>query len=343
MVSEAPPFWWLKSDWRAWALYPASWVYGSIARSRMERAPRTPVDAPVICVGNFTVGGAGKTPTALALADAARKAGMKPGFLSRGYRGNVRTATRVEVSRHDAREVGDEPLLLAAKALTVVSADRVEGARRLLLEGADIIIMDDGFQSAALLFDYALLVVDAHRGIGNVHVIPGGPMRAPLLDQMRHASALLVIGEGTAADRAIRSAARAAKPVFSGALAVQKARTFKDKRLLAFAAIGNPEKFFDSLRSTGAHLVSERSFGDHHHFSDEEIREILETAAANQLDIVTTSKDMVRLRAGRGLAAELADKSRVLDVRLEFEQPDIAATIISSAIGSFKKRKLQNG
>lgn len=343
MVSEAPPFWWLKSDWRAWALYPASWVYGSIARSLMERAPRTPVDAPVICVGNFTVGGAGKTPTALALADAARKAGMKPGFLSRGYRGNVRATTRVEVSSHDAREVGDEPLLLAAKALTVVSADRVEGARRLLLEGADIIIMDDGFQSAALLFDYALLVVDAHRGIGNGHVIPGGPMRAPLLDQMRHASALLVIGEGTAADRAIRSAARAAKPVFSGALAVLKPRTFKDKRLLAFAAIGNPEKFFDSLRSTGAHLVSERSFGDHHHFSDEEIREILETAAANQLDIVTTSKDMVRLRAGRGLAVELADKSRVLDVRLEFEQPDTAATIISSAIGSFKKRKLQTG
>ena len=124
--------------------------------------------------------------------------------------------------------------------------------------------MDDGFQSAAIHFDFALLVIDAMRGIGNGHVIPGGPMRAPLLDQMRRASALLVIGEGSAADRVIRMAGRAAKPVYTARLKVQKPRSFKNCRVLAYAAIGNPEKFFGSLRSVGAEVVVARGFGDHH-------------------------------------------------------------------------------
>lgn len=340
MVSEAPPFWWSEPDWRAWALYPLSWLYGSVARTRMERAPRVPIEAPVICVGNFTVGGAGKTPTALALADAAITVGHKPGFLSRGYRGSLRTTTLVDPTRHNARDVGDEPMLLAARAPTVVSPDRLQGARQLLAEGVDLIIMDDGFQSASVRFDYALLVVDADRGIGNGHVIPGGPLRAPMLDQMRHATSLLVIGEGTAADEVIRSAGRAAKPIFRGRFGVPGASRFKDRRFLAFAAIGNPGKFFESLGATGAQIAERRSFGDHHVFTDDEIVELLDLAQKQDLEIVTTGKDMVRLTSGHGKSQELARKALVLEVELRLEQHDLLKKMIEQAVIAFKKREL---
>lgn len=340
MVSEAPPFWWSEPDWRAWALYPLSWLYGSVARSRMDRAPRVPVNVPVICVGNFTVGGAGKTPTALALADAALAVGRKPGFLSRGYRGSLRATTVVDPTRHNARDVGDEPMLLAAKAPTVVSPDRLQGARQLVAEGADLIIMDDGFQSASIRFDYALLVVDADRGIGNGHVIPGGPMRAPMLDQMRHATALLVIGEGAAADAVIRSAGRAAKPIFKGRFGVPGSDRFRDRQVLAFAAIGNPDKFFESLQATGARIVERRSFGDHHVFTDDEIAELMDLAQKQDLEIVTTSKDMVRLVGGHGKAQDLARTASVLEVELRLEQNDLLKRMIGQAVAGFKKREL---
>ena len=340
MVSEAPPFWWSGSDWRAWSLYPVSWVYGAVARSRMENAPRREVSAPVLCVGNFTVGGAGKTPTALALCAEAAKAGYTPGFLSRGYGGSLRSVALVDRKRHYAADVGDEPLLLAEKAPTVVSPDRYAGAKKLLGEGVDFIIMDDGFQSAAIRFDFALLVVDAMRGIGNGHVIPGGPVRAPMLDQMRNASALLVIGDGTAADPVVRIAGRAAKPVYSARLAVRKPRSFKGRRVLAYAAIGNPKKFFSSLHGTGAHVVAERSFGDHHRFGEDEAADLIESAAKHKLELITTSKDMARLRDARGKAAELAEKSVVLEVQLRFEQAGLARTFIDRTTEAFKKRQL---
>lgn len=299
-----------------------------------------PIDAPVICVGNFTVGGAGKTPTALALAEAAFAAGHKPGFLSRGYRGSLRTTALVDPARHNARDVGDEPMLLAAKAPTVVSPDRLQGARQLLTEGADLIIMDDGFQSASVRFDYALLVVDADRGIGNGHVIPGGPLRAPMLDQMRHATSLLVIGEGTAADEVIRSAGRAAKPIFRGRFGVPGAGRFKDRRFLAFAAIGNPNKFFETLETTGAQIVERRSFGDHHMFTNDEISELLDLAQKQNLEIITTGKDMVRLTSGHGQSQELARKADVLEVELRLEQQDVLKKMIDQAVIAFKKRDL---
>ena len=340
MVSEAPPFWWKEPDWRAWALYPLSKAYGSVARVLMEKAPRVPIEAPVICVGNFTVGGAGKTPTALALADAVVTAGLNPGFLSRGYGGSMRSATLVDPAHHNARDVGDEPILLASKAPTVVSSDRVEGAMMLTGHGVNFIILDDGFQSAAIKFDYALVVVDADRGIGNGHIIPSGPLRAPVVDQMRHATALLVIGEGSGADSVIRSAGRAAKPVFKAQLVVKEPEQFRDRKFLAFAAIGSPQKFFESVRSTGANVVEERSFGDHHVFTDDEIGDLLDRATNKDLELITTSKDMVRLRSGHGRSQDLVSKAAVLEVEMEMEQADAPGLIIAEALREFKKRRL---
>jgi len=150
MVSEAPPFWWTRPDWRAYALWPVSRLYGLVAGRRMRKARRADVPVPVICVGNFTVGGAGKTPTAIAIARAAKARGLKPGFLSRGYGGTLDVTTVVDPHHHRARAVGDEPLLLAREALTVISRKRAKGAMKLVEEGADLIIMDDGFQSGSL-------------------------------------------------------------------------------------------------------------------------------------------------------------------------------------------------
>jgi tetraacyldisaccharide 4'-kinase len=216
MISEAPPFWWQEADWRAWALYPLSALYAMAARHRLETGSRHQVSAPVLCVGNFTVGGSGKTPVAIALAKAALERKLRVGFLSRGYGGAIDAPHLVDAEADIARHVGDEPLTLARIAPTVVTPDRLAGAELLITHGCDFIIMDDGFQSARIHIDYALVVVDAVRGIGNGHTIPGGPMRARLVDQMRHADAIVKLGEGSGADTVIRQAARAGRPVICG-------------------------------------------------------------------------------------------------------------------------------
>ncbi|GKX34155.1 MAG: tetraacyldisaccharide 4'-kinase [Rhizobiaceae bacterium MnEN-MB40S] len=342
MVSEAPPFWWARSDWRAWCLSPLAFAYGRGAAIRMRHAPRAPVDCPVICIGNLTVGGAGKTPTALALADIARRMRLKPGFLTRGYGGSLRKTALVDPSHHYATEVGDEPLLLADKAPTAIAPKRVDGAELLIENGVDLIIMDDGFQSAKIAFDYALLVIDARRGVGNGHVLPAGPVRAPLIDQIRGADGLLVIGDGDAADRVVRMAGRAAKPVYEARLNPLKPKSFRGKRVLAWAGIGDPGKFFRSLETIGARVELTRSFGDHHSLNEDEMADLLDLARRNDLQLVTTSKDMARLRHAGGETPELATRSEVLDVRLKFDLPDLGQRIIEEARENFRKRRISD-
>lgn len=341
MVSEAPPFWWTKADWRAWTLSPFSFLYGRIAGYRMKHAHRASVPVPVICVGNFTVGGAGKTPTALAIARAAKAKGLKPGFLSRGYGGSLDVTVVVEPAHHRAVAVGDEPLLLAREALTVVSRRRVEGAERLVKEGADLIIMDDGFQSAKLAIDYALLVIDAVRGLGNAHTVPGGPVRAPIAVQMRYVSALLKVGKGNAADAVVRMAARAAKPYFTASLKVCGENDLAGRKVLAFAGIADPGKFFRTVESLGAEIAVSRSFGDHEHLTDDEIADLLSTAERENLSIVTTSKDFVRLAGHHGRAEELAAKCRVIEVEMAFEDHQAPGLIVDRAIDTCRQRRLR--
>ncbi|OJF90394.1 tetraacyldisaccharide 4'-kinase [Pararhizobium antarcticum] len=341
MVSDAPPFWWTKADWRAYALSPFSWVYGRISGRRMDRARRVSIEVPVLCVGNFTVGGAGKTPTAIALARAAVARGLKPGFLSRGYGGSLDVTTVVDLAHHRARDVGDEPLLLAREALTVICRKRVEGARRLVAEGADLIIMDDGFQSARLTFDFALLVIDSRRGVGNGHLIPSGPVRAPIPQQIRHASALLKIGDGDRADALVRRAARAGRQIYAANVEALDDGSLRDVPVLAWCGIADPEKFFRTVRETGASIMATRSFPDHHHFSEDEIADLLDHAAAKGLALVTTAKDRVRLEADHGRAAELLAKSRVIEVEIRFDDPTSPRKIIEATILAARARRLK--
>ena len=340
MVSEAPPFWWQKAGWQAWLLSPFSLLYGKIAGRRMRTAKRASVAVPVICIGNFTVGGAGKTPTAMAIARAAVAKGLKPGFLSRGYGGTLDVTTLVDPGQHRSADVGDEPLLLAREAVTVISRKRVEGAHRLVKEGVDLIIMDDGFQSARLTFDYALVVIDTRRGIGNGYLVPSGPVRAPIGEQMRQANALLAIGNGDAADRLIRQAVRAGKAIHSATLVTVGAEDLREQVVMAWSGIADNEKFFRTVNETGAHLYVSRSFPDHHYLSDDEVEDLLDHALAHDYQLVTTAKDSVRLAGGHGRSEELKEKSRVIEVEIRFDDPKGPDAIIDAAIANARKRKL---
>ncbi|WP_025031543.1 tetraacyldisaccharide 4'-kinase [Nitratireductor aquibiodomus] len=341
MASEAPPFWWEAADWRAWSLSPLSALYGLVAGYRMASAKRAKVDVPVLCVGNFTVGGEGKTPVSIALAKQAKKLGRKPGFLTRGHGGSMATAHLVDAKKDLSRHVGDEPLLLARHAPTLVAPDRLTGARELIGIGCDFIIMDDGFQSARLHMDYAVMVVDARRGLGNGHVIPGGPLRARLIDQLRHADAILTMGAGNAADLVVRKASRAGRPVFQAGLKARGVRAIKGGRFLAFAGIGNPKKFFDSVTGAGGAVVEGKSFPDHHPYDDDDARDLIAAAEKGELQLITTEKDLVRLRGGSEALSALADHCRVLQVEAAFDAPDMPVTIIESTIEAWRVRMLK--
>jgi len=336
MASEAPPFWWHKPDFRAYALWPISWIYGKVAAHRMRTAPMVKTGLPVLCIGNPTVGGAGKTPVAIALAREAASLGYRPGFLSRGYGGTLGRPHLVDIEHDSARATGDEPLLLARHALTVVTPDRAAGARILAAQGCDFLIMDDGFQSARIHFDYALLVVDAVRGVGNGHIIPGGPLRAPLVDHLRRASALVRMGDGAGADEIVRAAARAGRPVFDARTFPKPGSKVEGGRFLAFAGIGDPAKFFATVSAAGGEVVQRKTFGDHHVYTDEDLSSLLTAADAAGLDLVTTEKDAVRVRRTSDLGAKLLERLKVVEIDVAFDLPDVPERIIRDTIAAFE-------
>jgi tetraacyldisaccharide 4'-kinase len=340
MASEAPPFWWQKPDWRARALLPVSALYGLVASRRMASAKREKLDLPVLCVGNFTVGGTGKTPVAIALARQARRMRLKPGILSRGHGGSFAHPHVVDPAHDSARHVGDEPLLLAEHAPVAVTPNRAAGAKLLKEQGCDFLIMDDGFQSARIHIDYALLVVDARYGLGNGHVIPGGPMRAPLVEQLRFADAVLKMGEGSAADEAVRKAARAGKPVFEAATRPKDGGRFAGRRVLAFAGIGHPDKFFDTVAKAGGVVALTRAFPDHHFYSDDELQELAATARAGQLQLVTTAKDAARLRNGAASHAEFLRQLDVLEIETAFDLEHAPTRIIDETLNAWRLRRI---
>ena len=339
MTSEAPPFWWEKPDWRAAALAPLALAYGLVAGRRMKSARRARIGAPVLCVGNFTVGGSGKTPVAIALALEARRMGLVPGFLSRGHGGSFSGVHVVDADHDGARLVGDEPLLLARQAPTAVSRDRAAGAKRLMeAHGCDFLIMDDGFQSAHLHMDRALLVVDARRGPGNGRVIPAGPLRARIGDQLLFADAVLTMGEGGGADALVRQAARAGKPIYQAKARPLEPERFAGRRFLAFAGIGHPEKFFDTVTAAGGTVVRSRSFPDHHFYAGDELAELAAAAHAEGLALLTTAKDAARLR--HEAPAGFAEGLEVLEIEATFDPPQAPRRLIEQALDAWRQRRL---
>jgi len=339
MASEAPPFWWEKPDWRAYALYPLSRLYGFVATRRMINARREKLDVPVLCVGNFTVGGTGKTPVAIALAKQAKKMHLTPGFLSRGYGGSIGEPHIVDRKHDSARQVGDEPLLLSDHAITATTPNRIAGAKLLMQRGCNLLIMDDGFQSAQIHMDYALVVVDGRYGIGNGHVLPGGPLRANLIDQVRFATGIVRMGEDKAGEGVVRQAARAGRPIFEAWMRARAGDKLAGRRFLAFAGIGHPDKFFDTVAKAGGEIVMSRSFPDHHFYSNDELRELAHTAEVAELELITTAKDLARLRNGIA-PADLVDKLNVLEVDAVFENAVATKRIIEETLDAWRDRRL---
>jgi tetraacyldisaccharide 4'-kinase len=315
---RAPGFWWhTKPSFLASLLHPASAVYGGIAARRMRRHGERAA-LPVICIGNFTAGGAGKTPAALAIAEILDSAGESPAFLSRGYGGNLRGPVQVH-SQHKALDVGDEPMLLAAMAPAIVSADRPAGARLAHEIGATVLIMDDGLQNPSLRKDCAFAVVDGATGIGNGLPMPSGPLRAPMTAQWPAVDAVILVGQGAAGEAVAHQAELLGKRVFKGYLAPGRmlAEKLQGRRVLAFAGIGRPEKFFETLRACGAIVEEARSFPDHHPYNHSDLNSLRREAEARGLQAVTTEKDFVRIASLNGSAAW--ENLIVLPVRLQFE------------------------
>lgn len=324
-----PRFWQAAPDHPAARLLaPLGRAYGGLAAARMDR-PGARAECPVLCLGNVTLGGAGKTPAAIALALMLRDLGRRPAFLSRGYGGSLPGPVVVDPARHGWRAVGDEPLLLARHGPAIIARDRVAGARLCRARGADVIVMDDGLQNPSLAKDLALAVVDAATGIGNGLPFPAGPLRAPLERQWPHVGGLVLVGEGAPGEAVAADAARRGLPVHRARLVPQGA-ALAGRRVLAFAGIGRPEKFFASLREAGAQIAAMRAFPDHHPFRAADLARLAADAERLGAGLATTEKDAMRLPDA------FAARVSVLPVALRFADPDAVRAQVRAILGGWE-------
>jgi len=310
-------------------LAPLGALYGAAGARRMDR-PSAHTPCPVICLGNFTLGGAGKTPAALAVAAILRDLGASPVFLSRGYGGRLPGPLRVEPAAHRAADVGDEPLLLARAAPAVIARDRPAGAALCRSLGATAIVMDDGLQNPSLAKDLSFAVVDAAAGIGNGRVFPAGPLRVPMDRQWPHVGGVILVGEGAAGESVATQARARGLPIHRARLVPERA-DLAGGRWLAFAGIGRPDKFFATLREQGAVLAEARAFPDHHPYRDRDLAGL--TADAERLDarLITTEKDAVRL------PPDVLARVAVLKVELVFAEPEPLRRQLATALSSSPK------
>ncbi|MEM7507183.1 MAG: tetraacyldisaccharide 4'-kinase [Pseudomonadota bacterium] len=292
---RAPRFWAEPAGVLATLLSPLSLLWRLGAAIRKASIRPVSVGVPVICIGNVTAGGAGKTPLALAWLSRMSSDGRNVHVVSRGYGGRVTGPHRVDPSADRAEDVGDEPLLLASFAPVWVARDRAAGATAAVAAGAELILMDDGFQNPGLVKDASILVVDAGQGVGNGRIVPAGPLREPVAEALARADAVVLVGDAQS-----RAKAQASLPWLADAIParVEPLRTGLDlagQRVVAFAGLGRPQKFFDTLRQAGAILCRAEAFPDHHIYTPKVLDRLIRTARAEQALLITTEKDAVRI------------------------------------------------
>ena len=327
-----PAFWWRGAGPQARLLAPLGLIYGTIAARRMAPAGAH-AGLPVLCVGNFTLGGAGKTPAVIMLAKMLADGGGRPFCLSRGYGGSETGPKLVDGRSDSAAQVGDEALLLARAAPTVVARDRVAGAEFARAQGASVIILDDGLQNPSLAKDFTLAVIDARRGIGNGRVFPAGPLRAPLNAQVARMDALLIVGEGNAADGIAARLRAQSSPVFHARLVPDKGAVsaLRGQNVLAFAGIGDPDKFFATARAAGVVVSRRRTFPDHHRYTPQDASELILRAERSRLTLLTTEKDRARMAGDPRLAA-LAASVQTLPVTMVVQEAGDLRRLIKSKL-----------
>lgn len=289
---------------------PLAWVYAAVTRRRIRKADPLEVSAAVICVGNLTAGGVGKSPVVLALRKhLTERYGARVASLSRGYKGRLKGPLKVDHHAHTARDVGDEPLMLAATGEAWIGVDRATAGKAMSDAGVDIILMDDGHQNPGLAKDLTIIVVDAAAGFGNGYVIPKGPLREPVTEGLDRADAIIVMGDGNMP--AILDDANV--PIFHGLLKAQTVPA--EQPYVAFAGIGRPEKFFDTLDGLSVDLRDSVPFPDHHRYSDGDMRYLRRLAKDHSAHLITTEKDYARL------SAEMRVDIDTLPVAVQFDRP----------------------
>ena len=315
------PTHWQNKNLLSYALLPLGFIYSQATALRLKIKKSKSVNIPVICVGNLTAGGTGKTPTAIAIADIIQKLGQKPFFVSRGYGGSL-SGVIVDNQKHTPKQVGDEPLLLSQKAGVSVNADRYAAAQKAIANGGEVIIMDDGFQNPSLKKDLSFLVFDGGSGIGNAFPLPAGPLRENFAEGIKRADAAIIIGE----DKTNLRAKIKNLPVFNAKICSQSPQ-LKNKSVIAFAGIGRPQKFYDSLRQEKVKILQTIDFPDHHFYSEDELQNLLKIAKEKDAELITTSKDWVKI------PPRLQPHFKVLEIYIEWEN--------SQALTDFIQKKLK--
>lgn len=312
---KAPTFWHRPAGFASAVLSPLAALYAAGTARRIAKATPEKLDIPVICVGNINVGGTGKTPMVMALVERLGARGLTPHVVSRGHGGSLEGPVQVNERGHSADEVGDEPLLLSAFAPVWVAKDRAAGARAAAAAGADVIVLDDGHQNPSVHKDISVVVVDAVRGFGNARVLPAGPLREPLAIGLARADILLTIGTPRAQARfgGLNDLPEELPHMTGQLVPLQTGMAWDGLRVLAFAGIGMPEKFFATLERLGAEIVKSEALDDHQPLSEALMTRLLSEAGRLGAQLVTTEKDAVRL------PASFRSEVLTLPVRLQVE------------------------
>jgi tetraacyldisaccharide 4'-kinase len=299
------PEFWTKQGFLSVILQPLGKIYAAATARRLKSRIPYKAEYPVICIGNLTAGGTGKTPVSLSIAELLQNMGKNPYFISRGYGGSLHNVV-VNPAVHTPQQVGDEPLLLAESAPAVINPDRAEAAKLAISAGADCLVMDDGFQNPTLFKDLSFLVFDGNYGIGNGQVIPAGPLREPFAEGIKRAQAVIILE-----DDKHSVAKQTDLPIFYGNIKEEQPK-ITNRNIVAFCGIGHPEKFFASLNKCGFNVVKTFNFPDHHFYTRAELSSLIEFAQKNNLDIYTTSKDFVKI------LPELRPHFKVLKIKISW-------------------------
>lgn len=323
-----PPAFWnnppSRPGWQARALAPLGWLYAHTTRRRVSQAGYQ-ASVPVICIGNLNAGGTGKTPTTIALMQALTERGLVVHVVSRGYGGRLAGPIQVDERKHRAADVGDEPLLLAAFGPVWVAHDRKLGVQSAEAAGAQVILLDDGFQNPSVVKTRSVVVVDAAVGFGNGRCIPAGPLREAVAPGLQRADAILSIGPDAAQDQfgTLWKRDIGAVPLFTGTLQpLNTGMSWNGLRALAFAGIGRPAKFFDTLRGLGANIVAVHALEDHQPITAALFLRLVREAKGHRAQLVTTEKDAVRL------PQDVRHKVLTVPVRLQIDNLDGFFTVL---------------
>ena len=315
------PAFWNEHNTLSNLLVPLSYLYQWIGKIRYIYIKPARFPIPVVCIGNVTAGGSGKTPVALHVGTLLKKRGYNAYYLSRGYGGILDGPVVVDPKKHSAKDVGDEPLLLAQTLPTIVSKDRVAGARLALQKGAALIIMDDGFQNPSIAKSLSLVIIDGKIGFGNGRLIPAGPLREPPQESFKRAHAAIILNRSTAVPALPKG-----MMALYGKTQLKDADFLQGKKIFAFCGLAYPNKFFDMLRSSGAKVVGTESFADHHYFSQKDMNKLLAQSLSGDAALVTTAKDAVRI------PPEFRECVAVIDMEIVFDDQVMLDGIISYMI-----------